>query len=93
MYTILREFYFILGIRDENTEENEFDDDYEEEENATPFSTRISALTLISLIFNPSIPLESDPFSTFLDLKHWIGKEEQQKLFFSLDDQFEACQV
>uniref|UniRef100_A0A914NJP1 DUF2428 domain-containing protein n=2 Tax=Meloidogyne TaxID=189290 RepID=A0A914NJP1_MELIC len=88
----LSEFSLTNGIRDENTEENEFDDDYEEEENATPFSTRISALTLISLIFNPSIPLESDPFSTFLDLKHWIGKEEQQKLFFSLDDQFEACQ-
>uniref|UniRef100_A0A914LP15 DUF2428 domain-containing protein n=1 Tax=Meloidogyne incognita TaxID=6306 RepID=A0A914LP15_MELIC len=91
----LSEFCLTNGIKDENTEENEIDADYEEEndeENSTPFSTRISALTLISLIFNPSIPLESDPFSTFLDLKHWIGKEEKQKLFFSLDDQFEACQ-
>ncbi|CAK5076843.1 unnamed protein product [Meloidogyne enterolobii] len=81
---------------DENSEVNEIDDDCDEEENdeenSTPFATRISALTLISLIFNPSISLESDPFSTFLDLKHWIGKEEKQKLFYSLDDQFEACQ-
>ncbi|CAK5085713.1 unnamed protein product [Meloidogyne enterolobii] len=93
----LSEFSLTNGIKDENTEENEIDDDYEgeeenDEENSTPFATRISALTLISLIFNPSISFESDPFSTFLDLKHWIGKEEQQKLFYSLDDQFEACQ-
>uniref|UniRef100_A0A1I8B7L5 DUF2428 domain-containing protein n=1 Tax=Meloidogyne hapla TaxID=6305 RepID=A0A1I8B7L5_MELHA len=89
--------YLTNGNKDENIEEYEVDDEEgieeNDEENSIPFATRISALTLISLIFKPSIDsIGSDSFSTFLDLRHWIGKVEQQKLLFALDDQFEACQ-
>ena len=79
---------------DEFINDNFFDDESgEDDEGNFPFSQRISALTLVSLLYTSVNTEEEDPFTKYIEMQHWIGPSEITKLRHELDDRFQICQV